>query len=562
MTCDHHEEIEHILSSGQALYDGIEASCEDPDAMNAEVLFRIIKDNAGTEYGRRNGFADVETLDDYRRNVPLTTFDDYAEMVYRELEKGESNLHSVYGVNQYNKSSGTMGNPKKIPMSPKAMQFFTGYIFALPFYHACKRFGPDVMKGRVLSVAEASSIQTIGEGKLYVGVSAQLIYRVVKAYPWLFTSPEEASIPQPDTNSRYLHARYGLAAKDVTVLFSTFSTFLLDMFHYIENNWELICDDIEKGTIDPSIRMSDEVRSRLESSLVPMPERAAELRAIFSEGFGPGVAKRIWPDLRYMNAVVTGTFAAYLKLLRERYIGDLPTLAIGLSASEGAFTVPFEFDNPLGVPTVESAFYEFLPIGEDDPVKTLTLGQLELGGEYEMIVTTFSGLYRYRTRDALRVEGFKGKVPLLSYLYRIDMCVNLNGEKTYEPALRKAMDETANELGFRYLDFCVHPDTDAIPSRYSFYIEKTSFPADLPLEKVAECLQRHLIEVNPLLEYKFERNLIGPVTVKILQDETYLLYRDKLILKGGASTQVKPVKIIMNEAQLRFFRVLVDKDYN
>lgn len=222
--------------------------------------------------------------------------------------------------------------------------------------------------------------------------------------------------------------------------------------------------------------------------------------------------------------------------------------------------MPFEFDDPLTIPTVGSAFFEFLPIGEDDPSKTLTIGEVEEGGEYEVVVTTFSGLYRYRTRDAIRVEGFYKNIPKIAYLYRIDLCVNLSGEKTYEPALRKAMDETAKELDFRYLDFCVHPNADVTPSCYSFYIEKTRFPKDLTLDVLAECLQKNLIVANPILEYKFERNLCGPVTVSILQDETYLLYRDKLILKGGASTQVKPVKIIMNEAQLRFFKVLVDKD--
>lgn len=553
---------ERQLDKCRELWNGVQASFADPDGMNSKVLFQIVDDNKDTEYGRKYDFAGIRSYEDYRRMVPLTTFDDYAEMVYRELENGEKNLYSVYGVRQYNKSSGTMGNPKKIPMSAKSMDFLTGYTMIMPLVLAVDKFGPKVINGKMLSVMEASSIQYIGDGKMYVGVSAQALCWFRDAMPGFFTSPREASIPQPDTNSRYLHARYGLAEKNVTILHSSFSTFLLDLFHYIENNWGMICDDIENGTIDSSVRMSEEVRAELESSLQPMPERAAELRTIFSEGFGPDVAKKIWPNLCYMNSIVTGTFEAYLKHLREKYIGDLPVLGIGLSASEGAFTVPYEFDNLLTVPTVESVFFEFLPIGEDDPTKALTLGQLELGGEYELIVTTYTGLYRYRTRDALRVDGFEDKMPLFSYLYRIDMCVNLNGEKTYEPAMRKAMDETAKDLGFRYLDFCVHPNIDVVPSCYSFYIEKTSFPDGLTLDAVSKCLQKHLIEVNPMLEYKFERNLIGPVTVKILQDETYLLYRDKLILKGGASTQVKPVKIIMNEAQLRFFKVLVDKDYN
>ncbi|MGN1045262.1 MAG: GH3 auxin-responsive promoter family protein [Candidatus Methanomethylophilaceae archaeon] len=544
---------------GSRIMSEIDRAKDAPDAVNDEVLLKIIGDNKDTEYGRRYGFADIHDVDDYRKKVPFSTFDDYAEMVYRELEKGESGLHSVYGVNQYNKSSGTMGNPKKIPMSAISMDYLTDVVGGYPFAMARSVLGDGAIAGKTLSVVEASAVQTIN-GKIYCGVSAQFVIRWILEHPEMYTSPAEATRPHPETNARYLHARYGLMERDVSMLHSTFSTFLLDLFHYIENNWEMLCNDIEKGTIDESIRMPDDVRAKLESELVPMPERANELRSVFSSGFDSTMARRIWPNLSFISAVVTGTFAAYLQQLRDGYIGDLPVLPTGLTASEGAFTIPYEFDNPLTIPTVGSAFFEFLPIGEEDPSKTLTVGQLEVGGEYEVIVTTFSGLYRYRTRDAVRVEAFVDKMPAIAYLYRIDLCVNLNGEKTYEPALRKAMDDTASELGFRYLDFCVHPNTDVTPSCYSFYIEKTSFPDGLTAAGVAECLQRNLIKANPLLEYKFERNLCGPVTVDMLQDETYLLYRDKLILKGGASTQVKPVKIIMNEAQLRFFRILVDRD--
>lgn len=527
-----------------------------PDSKNTEVLLKIVDDNKDTEYGRKLGFSDIKDVDDYRKSVSLTAFDDYVEMVYREIENGENNLYSVYGVCQYNRSSGTMGNPKKIPMSAITMDYFLNASGKLTLALVRSRFGEQAINGKILSVAEASPVKMIN-GKMYCGLSTHFVIKWILEHHELYTSPVEAIRPHPDTNSRYLHARYGLAEKNVVILYSTFSTYILDMFHYIEHNWEMLCNDIEMGTIDPSVRMPDSVRSKLESELKPMPERADELRSVFRAGFDSTLAKRIWPNLACINAISTGAFSAYLQQLRERYV-DVPVLMTGLTASEGVFTIPYEFDNPLSVPTIGSAFFEFLPLGEDDPTKTLNFGQLKVGGEYELIVTTFSGLYRYRTRDALKVEGFIDGMPKLSYLYRMDLCVNLNGEKTYEPALRKAMDDTVAELGFRYLDFCVYPNTDVTPSCYSFFIEKIRYPKGLTTKEIAVCLQKNLIIANPLLECKFEHDLCGPVTVNILQDETYLLYRDKLILQGGPSAQVKPVKIIMNEAQLRFFKILID----
>ncbi len=275
-------------------------------------------------------------------------------------------MHSVYGVYQYNKSSGTMGNPKKIPMSKISMDHLMDVLGCYPSTLAERVFGDVATSGKILSVVEASAVQTIND-RLYCGVSAQFVIKWMLEHRELYTSPVEATRPHPETNARYLHARYGLAESNVTMLHSTFSTFLLDLFHYIENNWEMLCDDIEKGTIDESIRMPDDVRAKLLSELKPMPERADQLRRIFQQGFDNTIAKRIWPDLTFMTSIVTGTFSAYLQQLRDKYMGDLPTLATGLSASEGAFTMPFEFDDPLTIPTVGSAFFEFLPIGEDDP---------------------------------------------------------------------------------------------------------------------------------------------------------------------------------------------------
>lgn len=134
--------------------------------------------------------------------------------------------------------------------------------------------------------------------------------------------------------------------RDVTILMTSFMTFLLDMFHYIQGNWEMICDDIEKGTIDPSVRMPDELRAKLESGMGPMPERAAELREAFSKGFDSAVCRRIWPNIQFIIGIGTGPFAAYLSNLKANYTGDIPVYFIGVMASEGAFTVPCELNSP------------------------------------------------------------------------------------------------------------------------------------------------------------------------------------------------------------------------
>jgi hypothetical protein len=53
----------------------------------------------------------------------------------------------------------------------------------------------------------------------------------------------------------------------------------------------------------------------------------------------------------------------------------------------------------------DCVFYEFKPKGANDNTRLLTLDQLEIGRSYELIVTTFAGLYRYKTQKTLLVAG-------------------------------------------------------------------------------------------------------------------------------------------------------------
>lgn len=48
----------------------------------------------------------------------------------------------------------------------------------------------------------------------------------------MFTSLDEATFPQPDTNTRYLHARFDLMDKSVTNVGAFFFSFYLELPEY------------------------------------------------------------------------------------------------------------------------------------------------------------------------------------------------------------------------------------------------------------------------------------------------------------------------------------------
>ena len=48
--------------------------------------------NKNCEYGRRYNFADIHSIEDYQRMVPLSTYEDYAPYVDRMIRHKEKNL--------------------------------------------------------------------------------------------------------------------------------------------------------------------------------------------------------------------------------------------------------------------------------------------------------------------------------------------------------------------------------------------------------------------------------------------------------------------------------------
>jgi len=127
------------------------------------------------------------------------------------------------------------------------------------------------------------------------------------------------------------------------------------------------------------------------------------------------------------------------------------------------------------------------------------------------------------------------------------------GEKTTEVALQAAAENTAKELGFELIDFSMYPDTEASPVRYSYFMELGKVPEGLRAKEIRYVLERKLAEANPSMGEKVQNGKCGATKLNILEPESYMLYRDLMLNKGVASGQLKPVRIISNELQRKFF---------
>ena len=504
--------------------------------------------------------ANIKTIKEYQEKVPITTYDDYAEYIYRMTEKGEDNLITVYDVNHYAKSSGTMGNPKRIPVSILSEKNFTKYVTAYNLYMMYKELGGNWINYPVLNLVELS-FSKLKNGADYASISGKIIKEYDENLTKIMTSPIEAIMPKLETDTRYIHARFALTQK-ISYVFTSFVSLFLESVRYITANWELLVEDIEKGTINDSIKMSEDVRKDLLKKIKPMPERAKQIRKIFEETDDKLIVPKLWPELCCISGVGTGGFANYLDKIKEFAGDDFNFYLTGLTASEGSFSVPFELNNGEAMLIPDSMFYEFLPLNFESYDEICTIDELEVGKKYEIVNTNLSGFYRYRMKDIIKVIGKKNETPIIEFLYRLDQCLSLTGEKINEDHLRKTVYTTEEELGFNLIDFSVYADSDSSPMKYVFLLEIESLPEEINLDLIKETINKNFAIAEPLLGYKIEKGILNKADVKLLQAETYLLYKDLRVAKGTSSAQVKPPRMIRDDLTKRFFLVLLDEELN
>ena len=551
-----------MAKKGKKAYEDMKEQSLDPRKANEELLLRILNDNKDTEYGRKYGFASIKSIEEYRKKVPLSDYDNYHPYIQRMIKNQEENLITVYPILHYAETSGSIGVQKQIPVTVNAMKIYEKYSIGRTKYMAELYYKehPErkLAHGKGLNMVEAERT-TLKNGVPVGSVTGSVARRYRKIFPFFLSSPDPVHFPIGGMNMNYMKARFALEEPNLSFLLSAFMANFVDMLNYVKKNWEMIVSDIENGTIDPSV-CEDYSREAMMKYVKKNPKRAAQLRKIFEEGFDTPIIPRIWPKMSWACAIGNGTFAPYCEKFRKYAGEDIPIDYFVFAASEGMFAVCIKMNEPSFLLLPDSCFFEFrLADANDDDNNTLTIDQLEEGKEYEVIITNQGGFYRYKIRDVVRVLGFFNKTPLVTFAYRKGQLISAAGEKTTEEHLCEAVKIFGKELGVAINDFAIYLDNEGSLSRYVMLIEPDE-PLDISKdEEYAETFERIISEVNKEYAFLKQRGSLGKPLVLIQQPETHALWRELKMSLGSSSNQVKPVRVLDTPMKQKFFFKLLEE---
>ena len=520
-----------------------------PMQQNEALLKKILRSNRGTEFGRAHHFDEIRSIEDFRKHVPVCVYEDYAPYLER-MKGGEENLLTSSKVLGYSRTSGSSGVPKYIPATSASLQAYVRYTWTRALAlgaQELKRRGKRFHPGRGVFLSPATN-ETLPNGLPCSNIAEIGARQYGRFYPLILTIPTNRLFDMHDGDYIYNIYRFALADEDVTFIFSVFFSINVSQLAYLRKNWRVIVDDIEKGTISDSIDMKPELRASLQAHLRPMPERAAYLRAQFLQGFDETLFRRIWPHLTVICGIGNASFRSAAAHTRS-VAGDVPFDFSIYGASEALVGACYELENTDMQLLTDSCFYEFIPYGEKEE-RYLTLDQVEQGGKYELLITTQAGLYRYRLKDVIEVKGFRGKCPLISFVYRKGQLFNVAGEKFSEEDARTTMELFEKAHGVSVDHWLFYQDESVHPNRYSLVVE-----SDAPVDWDAciDELEAYMGQCNKRYTGQRAKMFIDRMIVQRQQPGTHDAWAAQCVAQGASAAQVKPVHSLDTEQKRDFF---------
>jgi hypothetical protein len=145
--------------------------------------------------------------------------------------------------------------------------------------------------------------------------------------------------------------------------------------------------------------------------------------------------------LRVVSCWADANAERYSRILAEQ-LPHARVVPKGLVATEGIVTLPIEAAGGH-VLAVRSHYVEFEP--PNGP--TVPAWRVNVSERYGVVLTSGSGLYRYRLRDTVEVTGFWRGAPVLRFLGKEAMVSDWFGEKIDESHARRAIAAVAESLG-------------------------------------------------------------------------------------------------------------------
>ncbi len=372
--------IGFVVKGTKAVYD-FNKALKDPISAQEKTLKRIINSTTNTLVGKKYRLQKDMSIEEFQKAVPITTYSDYEEFI-ELIKEGEENVMSTDELLGFAITSGTASKGKAIPIFSGTREEY--FRISAVWYQKFLRHHPEITKGKLVYLGAASSEYEIeiNEKMIPCGSISGMNYSFLKQGSALGNKKlllDEETLNEKDEEKRNIIIAKKSLAEDVTFLGSATATNIIKLYNTIYKNKR----SLQKYFKQEGQLAVAEILGREKFTLRDFWQNLDWIGNIIH-----GANKELFPRLHKILGTVAG---------KKANIYDA-----GVLASERQLYTNIFDNGRSGCLLLNEVFYELLA---KNAKKTILPHQMKDNTDYEIIISTLGGLFRYNMGDRVRQVG-------------------------------------------------------------------------------------------------------------------------------------------------------------
>lgn len=325
-----------------------------PIETQRDVFNNLLSAGKHTEFGQKYSFSSIKTIEEFRRAVPLQTYDTLKPYINRVI-KGEHNILWPTKTKWFAKSSGTTEDKSKlIPVTQESLEecHYKGGKDLLGIYYN-RNPKTKLYYGKHLIVGGSAQVNYLSKGSYFGDLSA-IIIKNLPFWCEIRRTPKREIALLDDWEEKIERMAHSTAKEDVCIIAGVPSWTLFLLKKILE------------------IKQTDNLLD-------------------------------VWPKLElYMHGGVS--FTPYKNQFQELIPNSDMKYIETYNASEGFFGIQNTEEEDMLLMLDYGIFYEFIPLNEvhKEHPNVLGLDDVIIGEDYAIVISTNGGLWRYVVGDTIR----------------------------------------------------------------------------------------------------------------------------------------------------------------
>jgi hypothetical protein len=448
-----------------------------------KILQSLIEKNKSTEFGIEHNFATLKNYADFSTKIKPRFYEDFIPYI-EKIKKGELNILATKSPLYLLMTSGTTAGTKYIPISKSGIKNQINAAMKLLCFHSFHQGYADFMDYKMIFLQGSPELNY--EYAIPTGRLSGVVYHHI---PRFF---QRNKLPSYTTN--------------------------------IIANWQEKVDKIVDETITEDISILGGIPPwciQYFEKLI-LQSKAKNLKSLF-----PNLTIYIYGGLDF------NSYREKMKQLLGTNVSCLQTFP----ASEGFFGIQdMPYSDDLLLLVNQGIFYEFISQAEIEKEipESLTLKDISLNTPYELMVTTDSGLWRYRMGDLVQFTSFSPY--RLRVVGRTSQFISAFGEHVIGSEIEKVMQAAILEFNLDIEDYHVCPNVEE--KHYEWYIELNE-KMKIKNEQLIDFLDLNLSNLNKYYAHLLNGQIINSCKIILLKNGSFADLRGKQGKEGGQNKVIR-----------------------